>query len=413
MLAASAALAAMITGLGGGMAQAAARVPCSAAALESAVSAVSGGGSLSLASGCDYVLTAGLPAVTGTLTITGNAATVERSSAPGTPQFTILPVTGGNLAVTHLSFANGNPAISVTGAGQLSVTAGTFSGNNSAQGGAIWSDANPHAPVISGAKFTGNTATGSGGAIWDSSSADALECAGCTFTGNSAGGSGGAVWEFGLSGGITGSTLRGNTAGGDGGALYLSEDSEENLTGDTIQGNAAAGDGGGTYSAEGGAGVRLASASVTGNTAGGDGGGVFVGVETKSHITGTVIRGNRAQDGGGIFGDTGSSVIATGTVLSGNRATANGGGASGGAGTFGTLSLTGGSVSGNTAGGDGGGIYAPGEADFTGTPITGNSAAAGGGIWAQGPSAVVTLLSSAATVNRPDNCAPPGAVTGC
>jgi hypothetical protein len=58
-LAASAALAAMITGQGGTVAQASARVPCDPAALTAAMTTASAGGTLSLAAGCDYVLTAG------------------------------------------------------------------------------------------------------------------------------------------------------------------------------------------------------------------------------------------------------------------------------------------------------------------------------------------------------------------
>jgi hypothetical protein len=424
MLATSAALAAMLTGFGGATADAAVRVPCDPDALAQAMTAAAAGGALSLAAECDYVLTAGLPAVTGTLTITGNAATLKRSQAPGTPQFTILRVTGGNLTVAHLSFSNGDAgrsgdggAISVAPEGQLTVTGGTFSRNAAGDGGAIYSNADPDAPVITGAKFTGNHAVaGAGGAIFSDSPAGALGCTGCTFTGNSAADDGGAVFEFGLGGGVTGSQVRGNTAGVDGGGLWLSEDGEENLSGDTIQGNAAGGNGGGAYSAEGGNGGNGAYARgtvIAGNTAGGDGGGLWEGGFTRSSLVGTVIRGNRAQDGGGIWGDPGSSVIATGTVITGNRAAGNGGGAAGGAGQFGIFSLAGGQVAGNRAGGNGGGILAQGETDLTGTPVTGNNAAAGGGIYVSGAFATVALHSSAVTGNNPDNCEPAGIVTGC
>jgi predicted outer membrane repeat protein len=415
MLSASAALAAMITGLGGGSAQAAVRVPCNPTALSAAMTTASTGGTLSLAAGCDYVLTAGLPAVTGTVTITGNAATLLRSSAPGTPAFTILPVTGGNLTVTHLSFAHGKGgeggAISVTGEGQLSVTGGTFAGNSAADGGAIYADDDPYAPSVSGAKFTGNTATGDGGAMYHYGYADSPGCTGCTFTGNTAG-SGGAVFDFGFGGDMENSVFRDNSAAGDGGALALSVNVEEDLQGVTIQGNAAGGSGGGVNVAEGGDGVYLADASVTGNTAGGDGGGVFAGAATESHVNGTVIRGNRAHDGGGIWGDPGATVITSAAAITGNRATRNGGGVAS-SGSGGNLSVAGGQVTGNRAGGNGGGIWAQGDTDFTGTPITGNDAAAGGGIYGDGPAVTVALASSPVTGNTPDNCEPPGSVPGC
>jgi predicted outer membrane repeat protein len=98
--------------------------------------------------------------------------------------------------------------------------------------------------------------------------------------------------------------------------------------------------------------------------------------------------------------------------VTGNRAAGDGGGAWS-AGANSSLSVSGAAVSGNRAGGHGGGIWAQGQAVLSGAPVSGNDAAAGGGIWADGPDAVVTLLSSPATGNTPDNCEPAGAVTGC
>lgn len=92
-----------------------ARVPCDPAALASDISGAASGATLSLASGCVYVLTAALPTVSRTLTISGNGATLERSAAHGTPAFTILSVTAGTLSLTRLSFTNGRGGISVTG----------------------------------------------------------------------------------------------------------------------------------------------------------------------------------------------------------------------------------------------------------------------------------------------------------
>ena len=51
-------------------------VPCNPAALAAAVTGAADGATLSLAHGCRYVLTAGLPVVTQNLTITGNGATL-------------------------------------------------------------------------------------------------------------------------------------------------------------------------------------------------------------------------------------------------------------------------------------------------------------------------------------------------
>src|SRR6266581_9400950 len=58
------------------VAKADAAVPCSARALAAALASASSGATLSLATGCTYVLTAALPEVTQALTISGNNATL-------------------------------------------------------------------------------------------------------------------------------------------------------------------------------------------------------------------------------------------------------------------------------------------------------------------------------------------------
>jgi hypothetical protein len=67
-------------------------VPCSAAALSNAISDNTGGETLSLAKFCVYKLTETLPDITEDLTIDGNQGTIERSYAPGTPDFRIFTV---------------------------------------------------------------------------------------------------------------------------------------------------------------------------------------------------------------------------------------------------------------------------------------------------------------------------------
>jgi predicted outer membrane repeat protein len=73
-------------------------------------------------------------------------------------------------------------------------------------------------------------------------------------------------------------------------------------------------------------------------------------------------------------------------------------------------------LSGNHAAGHGGGIYNQDSVSLTvaGTHITGNRApGGGGGIFVDGPDGTVTLTSSPVTGNKPDNCEPPGSITGC
>jgi hypothetical protein len=101
-------------------------VACSAAALAAALSSASEGATLTLAVRCTYRLTAGLPAIYDDLSIVGHGATLQRSTAPGTPKFAIIEVNGGGLTVSDLNFRNGVPAIDFAGTGGLTVNGGLF-----------------------------------------------------------------------------------------------------------------------------------------------------------------------------------------------------------------------------------------------------------------------------------------------
>ena len=143
-------------------AAAATLVPCSTPALVSAISGAASGATLSLASGCTYVLTAALPTVSKDLTINGHGDTLERSTATGTPSFTILIIADGTVTLNRLSFTNGSGAITVHGLAQLNVTGGTFSDNTAAEGAAIYNTRLLRSwkrPVRS---FVDNTATADG-----------------------------------------------------------------------------------------------------------------------------------------------------------------------------------------------------------------------------------------------------------
>ena len=126
-------------------------MPCSAAALASAISGATSGETLNLAKFCVYKLTEELPDVDTDLTINGNQSTIERSYASNTDDFTILTVDGGNVVLNGVSFRNGGgtggsvdlgPKAAPSGmtamtqmAGQsttredLTVNGGTFTGN--------------------------------------------------------------------------------------------------------------------------------------------------------------------------------------------------------------------------------------------------------------------------------------------
>ena len=169
-----------------------ARVPCSAAALASAMSDATGGQTLALAPYCVYGLPAALPVVTGRLSLLGNHATLRPSSAAGPRHFAILTVgtesTAGILTISNLNVSDGDPGIALDD-GSATVSGGTFTGNSPA----IASFYDGTRLTVSGAAFTGNTGT-FGGAI---ETGYAAQVSDSTFTGNRARVGGGIAAENG------------------------------------------------------------------------------------------------------------------------------------------------------------------------------------------------------------------------
>jgi predicted outer membrane repeat protein len=392
-------------------------VPCSAAALSDALARAASGATLSLAAKCTYVLTHALPTVAESLSITGNGATLERSRALGTPAFTILTVKAGTASISDLSFLNGERAITVTGTGQLAVTGGTFAGNHATYGGAIFSNNPGYAPTLTEVTFTGNTATNAGGAIYDYNAGASATIDQCTFTGNSAGSTAGAFFEYGIGfGQIINSVFRANTAK-NGGAMALSEDEELLLSGVVIEGNKATDDGGGIYSVPGSAGFYAEISTISRNKAGRQGGGIYSGA-MPAELVDSKVTDNTAAEGGGIYDGHDALLRINGGTISGNYATVRGGGLYGVGGPLPESSAViaeSTTISGNVAGSTGGGLYNQGSAyaSFTGSRIAGNTAPGGGGGIYNSTNGTVALDNTSVTGNDPDNCKPPGSVTGC
>jgi hypothetical protein len=256
-----------------------------------------GANTIQLAASTAFVLTAvnnttdganGLPVITkGNLTITGNGATVEASTASGTPAFRLFDV-GNSAALTlvNLTLENGF----------------AYGSGTAAEGGAIY---NQGTLVLNGVTVQNNAAQGiagkdgrhggngqdaAGGAIWS---------AGSLTLGN------GTVVQHNGAGGGWGGTAPGvgdlhpgdggNGGNGFGGGVYVAGGTV-NLSGVTLTGNIAAGGlpgqgiiygqaghgfGGGLYVAGGT--VSLSSDTVTSNTADyplwgstGSGGGLYL-----------------------------------------------------------------------------------------------------------------------------------------
>lgn len=404
-------------------------VPCSVAALAADISSAVSGEILKLAAACPYVLTAALPTITVNLTIQGNKATIERSSANGTPEFTLLRVGGSTedsssvLVVNNVNVSNGDPGIWLYN-GALTVKGGTFSGNTTAIVNDLETDL-----IVTGARFTGNTT-----AIVNDYKSD-LAVTGATFTGNT-GEYGGAIQasgdasvsssifagnsaEFGgaiatMSGTqtFTRCHFTGNTASAGGGALHNSADAT--VTDSTFTGNSAGGGGAIDNFNSSNATLTVTGSRFTSNSTQGAGGAIYN--YDGALLTSDTFSKNRASLGGAFYNDWYATVdsdvfshdAATsdggalysdqGTMVSGSTFTADTAMAEGGAfyvsppfsgGPWG-LSLTGGMIRGNRAGTDGGAIYN--DSGSTGS---------------------VTLSGTALERNHPDNCAPAGSVPSC
>jgi hypothetical protein len=199
-------------------------VPCNPHALYLAISHQSYGETLDLAPGCTYRLASALPRIKTNLTIVGHHATLTRThNAPG---FSLLTVRGADLTVINVNFTDGGGykvgkggAIDNNG-GTLSVTGGTFSGNETDNvGGAIYNDGHM---TVKNATFTHNLAP-YGGAIENDHNASITRS---TFTrnkpslnGDPRNSDGGAIYNNGYLS-LTHSKFVGNTTGGNGGAIY-------------------------------------------------------------------------------------------------------------------------------------------------------------------------------------------------
>ncbi len=428
-------------------------VPCKPAALSTAITGAVSGETLALAASCHYALTAALPPVTVSLTIQGNNATLQRSTAASTPAFAILTVTGSNadVSVSRLTFRNGSGgAITVPFTetpGTLTVTDDTFTGNT---GGAI--NNGYFDLAVSHSAFTGNadsainvlgsflgptrytTVTDSlfshntAGSLYFDNTGGGIDClgpgcnvtvTGSTFTHNT----GSAIA---LPGDATGeiqvahSIFAGNT-GDDGGAIDINSVGVGGLTAndDIFTGNTATNGGGGAiYNFDG---LAAIGDTFTKNSATGNGGAIDN--EYVASVQGSTFRQNNATDGGALY--NGDQISVTNSTLVRNKASDGGAIAqqNNGFGFDPALSITGSQILRNQATQYGGGISSapssvppgllPGPTTITTTTIRGNKAGTDGGGIENTALRPITLTQGSVASNHPDNCAPPQSVSGC
>lgn len=283
---------------------------------------------------------------------------------------------------------------------ETSVLGGVISNNvATADGGGVYAKAQT---TVAGGVVNNNVAGKDGGGVFIVKNASAFNMTGGTLMGNVATNNGGAFAVNVAKGkvvSISGGLVQGNTALKNGGGFWYSTTGTEiaktnELTGAArVIGNAAV-DGGGFFltntilTVEGG--------SVVSNTASSRGGGICAENGSDLTLDGGVVRDNTAGESGGGFFARLSSVELKGSIdVSGNHAGGDGGGLAivcadkaGKGNSSKTLSLEGGSVSGNVADGNGGGFWVKGRGNTT-SSISGdifvrnNIARNGGGFYLQ------------------------------
>src|SRR5215510_2663294 len=390
---------------GAALAGTGAAVPCSgpgggAVGLIAAINAANtgGGGTIALAAGCTYRLTAadnngalgpnGLPVITSAITIKGAGATIARRSAQ---PFRILEVDGpgGDLTLQNLKITGGDTPGPGGGmfnfAGRLTLNATVVTGNASegdpmSSGGGIASGTMepPSAGtlVLNASRVTGNTTSGDAGGILNHAGTAILNSSQVTF--NTSGNGAGIASGPGTGGDPHGSSLT--------------------LNASTVAHNSAT-EGGGRPAGAGIANhgtMTIAGSRVTGNTAPNDSqgnpgaGGGIGNLPSPGNVPGTGV------------------LTVRNSVLSGNSAAGFGGAVANA--PHARATVIGSTVSGNSAA-TGGGLASQGRLVIKGSLVTRNIASAAGGIAKLG--GTVVLRATTVTRNAPDNCEPAGTIPGC
>jgi CSLREA domain-containing protein/uncharacterized repeat protein (TIGR01451 family) len=315
----------------------------------------------------------------GAIFSSGGAFTVGNTSA----------VTIGGTAAGEPNTARNGGGIAISG-GSFTMTGGSINGNTaSANGGGVLTSVGT--TFNSAVSVTNNMAGGTGGGFNFTGGSTAINGA-ASITGNTATGNGGGIFNNGgtitlpNSATIGGAAALKNTAANGGG--IFNQSGSLTMTGGSLTGNSATADGGGA-NMSGGTLTFASGVSITGNTANVNGGGLAGSGGTLNVNGGGVIQSNVADNdanntgnGGGIYNNGSTILLPNSTTIGGagglkNQAR-NGGGISSNAGS---LTMTGGTLTGNQSSADGGGLFTSGgSATFNGvTPINNNTATGNGG----------------------------------
>ena len=357
----------------------------------------------------------------------GNGGAFHISGA-GSATVTGGTVTGNTAATEGGGFWNSTGTMTLSG---VTFTGNTAQGDSTATGGPVGGGAvfnNGGTLLATNVTATGNSATGfrgSGGALM--SSGGTMTVTGGTFSGNTANRAGAGIESAGATTTLTSVTVRNNdipaatARPGNGGGVHAAGDTLI-VRGGLFEDNDAT-EGGGIW-ASGVLNIARTTANPTtirnntgrGAAADNGGGGIYVEAGGRATISGATISGNKATgaagSGGGVLvaagttAATAASATISQTTISGNTANRAGAGIEN---SRGTVTLTNVAVTDNVipaataAPGNGGGLHSGGgTVTVNGGTFSGNQATEGGGLWSNATLTVQpdTLQTTAARLAR-------------
>lgn len=248
-------------------------------------------------------------------TIENNTAASEGGGFHG-PNFTM---TGGTIQKNNAGTVAGG--VLVNGTGACSMSGGTITNNTSTYGaGGLWVDDNTPFTMCGGT-ISNNTAGGDGGGIYNDNGNITITAG--TISGNK-GQWGGGINDCGT---VTmkGGTISGNSTTSKAGAgINVSTNGKLTMSGGKIQNNTSAETGGGICNLGT---LEISGGEISGNTTKYSGGGIYNSAQGKgTTITGGTISGNTAETygGGGIYIEDNSKVTMTGGTIKANTVKTNG-----------------------------------------------------------------------------------------
>lgn len=233
---------------------------------------------------------------------------------------------GSNFTMTGGTIQNNNAGtvaggVLVNGTGACSMSGGTITNNTSTySGGGLFVDDNTPF-TMGGGTISNNTAGGDGGGIYNDNGNITLTAG--TISGNKA------QWGGGINdcGTVTmkGGTISGNSTTSKAGAgINVSTNGKLTMSGGQIQNNTSAETGGGICNLGT---LEISGGEISGNTTKYSGGAIYNSAQGKgTTITGGTISGNKAETygGGGIYIEDNSKVTMTGGTIKDNTVKTNG-----------------------------------------------------------------------------------------